>query len=70
MAGNLSLELPGITVDVEDTITKEIEEGSSRQGAFLVVGKMGLENVLDIGGVGSVDLAEAEWMRYAESGGG
>ena len=57
MAGDLSLELPGLTVRVEDTVTEKVGEGSIESVAFFVVVEVGLEDVLDHNGVACEDLA-------------
>ena len=55
MAGDLSLELPVVAVGIEDATTKKIREDDSKELAFMVVVEVGLEDVLDIGGVASED---------------
>ena len=54
---NLSLELPRLSISVEDAVAKKIEETAYKERAFLVVEEVGLEHMLDIGRVCSKDLA-------------
>ena len=51
------MELPGVAVNVEDAMTKKVGESSSKNVAFSVVREVGLEDVLDHGGVAGEDLA-------------
>ena len=51
------MEFPAIAiVDVENSITKNVEERCSKMDAFGVVVEMSFENVLDIRRIGCPDL--------------
>lgn len=67
VARNLSLELPGLPIDVEDAVAKKIEENTYGERAFLVVVEVGLEHVLDVGRVCSQDLAMTKQVVESES---
>lgn len=67
MAGDLALELPVISIRVENAVAEEVGEGGAAFLAFLVVGEVGLQDVLDNGGIGGDDEAAAE--RVVESEG-
>lgn len=60
MDGDLSLELPVVAVGIEDAATEKIKEFGCEGLAFLVVVEVGLEDVLDIGGVASEDNTYAQ----------
>lgn len=60
VARDLSLELPCISVGVEDAVAEKIFEGGVCEVTFGVDVEVGLEDVLDDGGVGGEDLAPAE----------
>lgn len=70
VAGELSLELPGVTIGVEDTVAEEIAESSMESIAFVVDGEVGLEDMLDDGRIGGENLAGAEGAVEGEGGGG
>lgn len=59
VAGELALELPGGAIGVEDAVAEEVAEGAVEGGAFVVEGEVGLEDVLDDGGVGGEHVAGA-----------
>lgn len=59
-----------MAVGVEDTVAKKVAEGTVEGGALVVDGEVGLEYVLDHGGVGGEDLAGAEGAVEDEGGGG
>lgn len=67
VARNLSLELPRLAIDVEDAVAEKIEENAPGERALMVVREMGLEHVLDIGGVGSENLAATKYVVEGES---
>jgi hypothetical protein len=69
MTGDLSLELPGFTVGVEDTVAEEITDGTMKRVTFTVAREVGFENMLDDGGVCSEDLAGAKGAVEDEGGG-
>lgn len=70
VAGDLSLELPALAVDVEYAIAEEVGEDGSGEAALLVNVEVGLEDVLDVGRVGRIDGAGAEGAVKDEGGGG
>jgi hypothetical protein len=47
VAGNLSLQFPGLAVDVEDALAEEVFEGLVEIGSLAVVVEVGFEDVLD-----------------------
>ena len=67
---DLSLELPGLTVDVEDALAKKIVESSMGIFAFSVVIEVGHEDMLDHGGVARDDVAGGEGLAENEGVGG
>lgn len=69
MAGDLSLELPGFTVSVEDSVTEEVTERTVKCESFAVAREIGFENMLDYQGVRCEDLAGAECPVEDEGGG-
>ena len=69
MAGNLSLELPVITVGVEDSMAKEVREWNFKGIAFLVDREVGLENVLNYSRIGSYNPTAAKKAAEDEGGG-
>ena len=56
---DLPLELPFFAVDIEDSGAEHIVERVEMGGAFLLNVEMGLEHVLDRGGVGGDDCSAA-----------
>ena len=70
MARDLSLELPGVAVNVEDAVAKKAGESSIKNVAFSVVREVGLEDVLDHGGVARDDVAGGEGLAENEGVGG
>ena len=68
--GDLSLELPGLTVDVEDAIAKKVVYSSTGIFAFSVVIEVGHEDVLDHGGVAGDYVAGGEGLAENEGVGG
>lgn len=69
VAGDLALELPGVSVGGEDAVAEEVPDGAAESGAFAVAGEVGLENVLDHGRVRCEYLAGAEGAVEDEGGG-
>ena len=67
---DLSLELPGLTVDVEDALAKKVVESSMGIFAFSVVIEVGHEDVLDHGGIAGDDVAGGEGLTDNEGVGG
>ena len=70
MARDLSLELPGLTVDVEDAVAKKVGESSTGNVAFFVIWEVGLEDMLDHGGVAGEDLVGCVGAAENDGGGG
>ena len=70
VARDLSLELPGVGVGIEDSVAEKILEGGVCEVAFGVDVEVGLEDVLDDGGVGGEDLAPAKGSAEDEGVGG
>ena len=60
VARDLSLELPGLGVGIEDAVAEKIFEGGVCDVTFGIDVEVGLEDVLDDGGVRGEDLAAAE----------
>ena len=67
---DLSLELPGLTVDVEYALAKKVVNSSTGIFAFSVVIEVGHEDVLDYGGVAGDDEAGGEGLAENEGVGG
>ena len=59
MARYLSLQLPGFSVGVEDSVAEEIKKRSMKYGTFAVAREVGFENMLDHHRVSREDLAGA-----------
>ncbi len=69
VACDLALESPEMGVDVEDAVAEELGEDVVEARAFDVVLEVGVEEVLDIGGVGGADaMGEVEEGADSESG--
>lgn len=69
MAGNLALESPEMGIDFEDAIAEELGENVVETRAFDVVWEVGVEEVLDVGGVGRADsMGEVEEGASSEGG--
>ncbi|GMN31905.1 hypothetical protein TIFTF001_041660, partial [Ficus carica] len=68
VAGDLALELPGVAVGAEDAVAEEVGERDAEGLALAVVGEVGLEDVVDDGGVAGEDLAGAEEVLDDEGG--
>ncbi|KAK9153736.1 hypothetical protein Sjap_001216 [Stephania japonica] len=56
--GELALEGPGGAVHVEDAAPEEVTEDGGEGLAFGVVGELGVEDVVDVDGVGCDDVVE------------
>ncbi|KAB1200005.1 hypothetical protein CJ030_MR0G008649 [Morella rubra] len=69
MTHNLALESPEMTVDVEDAIAKELREEVAEVRAFDVVREVGMEEVVNVGGIGGEDaMGEAKKVAKFDSG--
>ena len=54
-AGHFTLELPGVAVDVEDSVAEEVAEEGGELFAFRVVVEVSFEDVAEVEGVGGDD---------------
>lgn len=69
VACDLALESPERGVDVEDAVAEELGEDVVEARAFDVVLEVGVEEVIDVGGVGGADaMGEVEEGADLESG--
>lgn len=66
MAGDLPLELPGVTVGVENAVAEEVLENFTEEVAFLVDGEVGLEDVLNHSRVGGDNEAAAQRVVHSD----
>lgn len=69
MAGDLSLNLPGFTVGIEDTVAEKLDEVLVSCETFVVAREVSFENVLHHGRVCREDLAGTEGAVEDEGGG-
>lgn len=67
MAGDLSLELPFLTINIENPFAKKVFIASVGECSLSIVVEMICEDVSDIGRVGSVYLVVAEGAAKSES---
>lgn len=69
VAGDLSLELPSLAVDGEDSVAEQIVDRLIKHETFTVAREIGFENVLHHGRVSREDLTGAERSMEDEGGG-
>lgn len=69
VACDLALESPEMGIGVEDAVAEELGEDFVEARAFDVVLEVGVEEVVDVGGVGGADaVGEIEEGADSESG--
>ena len=66
--GHFALKEPGIAVDVENPLAEEVSEEDGEGFSFGVVLEIGLENVLDVVGVGGYGVPQDMHMDGARWG--
>jgi len=66
--GHFALKAPGIAVDVENPMAEEVAEDGGEGFPFGVVVEIGLENVLDVVGVGGYGVPQDMHMDGARWG--
>lgn len=69
VARNLALKFPAVAVGVEDAVAEKIGESRAKGVSFLVDVEVGLEDVVDGGGISGENLPLPEQAVEGEGGG-